>query len=70
MTASIATLVLCGGTVKQRLDKFKVFSSRSAPPIRLGFPTDFEVVGHGPLPPAALGIFLPPCTYRQLASLI
>jgi len=50
MTTSITTLALCGGTVKQRFDTFKVFSSRSAPPIHRGFPATFEVVGHDPLP--------------------
>jgi len=48
MTTSITTLALCGGTVKQRFDKFKVFSSRSAPPIHRGFPATFEVGVHDP----------------------
>jgi len=39
---------------------FKVFSSRSTTPIRLGFPAISEVDVHDPVRRV---IFLPPCTY-------
>jgi hypothetical protein len=46
---------------QQRFDKSKVFSSRSAPPIRLGFPATLEVVGHDPPAPC--------CTVYLFAAL-